>query len=177
MDEKSEKLIQATIEYMYLPDVNVEVDFSHSILLNDSDMDNTNKQNKQHNTFCVYMDSEKDKNDYLDFINNYLSKSHDNEDRNNDISYYANHLLAFAEEHFLDCRFAIDKNDMMFCFNRPGHIQVFDENCKSLDDVIAGIIETGNLSLEPFKCNETSLEEFISIIHSNSFERHDTIQR
>lgn len=160
INDNSQKLIQAISEYLYLQDDKMELDF-----INHRD---------GYDTFTVGMADEKTKNEFLTFLCNFLKEKKGIEDSNTVLK-YANYLLLFAKKMGLSCRYAVEKNEMMFSYSYPGTIQLFDENAPRLDDLIESIRETGNLPLMPIRCDEKSLEQFINIIFPNAFVKKSSI--
>ena len=163
INENSKKLIQKTLEYLYLQDDKLELNFNYS--------------GKDYDTFIVYMGNEKVKEDYLNFINDLLSQRIEYEEVNNNIQEYGHYLLKFARTVGVYCRFIIEKDEMMFDFYQPGTIQLFHENSPLLDNIIQSIKETGKIPLVPLKCSDKSLQEFINLIYPNTFMVQNTIQK
>ena len=164
INENVKKIIQATSEYLYLQDSKIKLTFVCS-------------SSKEYDTFTVYMNDEKGKENYLNLINNLLSQRNENKEINNNIPEYGYHLLKFARTVGLNCMFIVKKDKMMFGYNRPETLQIFDENSPLLEDIIQSIKETGNIPLVPINCSEKSLQEFINIIYPNTFMVKGTIQK
>lgn len=163
VNNNSKMLIDATCEYIYLQDDEIEIDF--------------NSGGKAYDTFTVHLPNEKSKRDYLMFLFSFLqNKIEYNSNSNNNISLYANYLSKIARQLRLTCRYAIIPTGMMFGFVKPGYILRFSENAPFLGDLIPTIKATGNLP-SPISCDTSSLEQFINIIYPNSFVNQDGIKK
>jgi len=162
IDENSFDLIRATTEYLYLQNGKIELDFINS--------------KKDYNTFIVYMIGEEDKNNYFKFINNYLNNKININISNNKIFTYANYLLHFAKKAGLDCRYTVQKDEMMIGYCFPGVLQIFDNDAKSLDELMS-TIETGSIPLTPMFCDENSIERFINVLYPNTFVMQNSSQK
>ena len=163
INDRIKKIIQATSEYLYLQDGKIELDFESN--------------GKDYNSFTVYMVNSKDKEDHYNFLNSLLSQKLEEYDEQSNILKYGNCLLKFARTMGLNCRFIVEKNNMMFGFSKPDEILMFNDNSPTLDEIITSIKETGNMPLCALNCSEKSLQELINIIYPNTFITQSTIQK
>lgn len=157
INNDSKKLIQATCEYLYLQDGIFEINFI------------ADGHNKDYDTFCVSMGSDQDKESYLTFLHQALNYNDDIKGVGSNIPIYADNLLKFARSKNLDCRYLVNKNEMMFGYANPGTLLIFDGDVPTLSDMNSSIKETGNLQLRPISCDEESLEQFINLIYPDTF--------
>lgn len=163
IDDNSEGLIQATCEYLYLQEGRMELNFTNG--------------NNDYDTFTVYMASEEDKESYLNFLQQVLKHDDAFKSADNNIPVYAKHLLMFARGMGLNCRYGVEKDQMMFGYSHPGEFQFFDNDAPALSDLNDSIRKTGNLPLRPISCDEKSLEQFINLIYPDTFTQVDDFKK
>lgn len=164
MDKNSQNLIQSICNYIYFQGDNLELSF-------------TSANNKDYDTFIIYMANEETKYRFINFISNFLITENQIVDIKNRIPLYANYLLSFARKAGLDCRYLVNADEMMVGFNKPGTLSIFGENSPLLDNILDQIKDTGNLPLIPMKCSEQSIESFLSVIYPNVFEQYNSTSK
>lgn len=163
MDEHSNKLIQVACEYLYLQGDKAMVEFSNN--------------RSGYNTFIIRMADESVKNDWLEFLHNFLNRKNEIPEVDTAIQTYAAYLLTFAGKTGLHCRYTIENDQMMFGYSYPGTVQIFDEQAPQLDSLIDSIAATKTFPLTPVICNEKSLEQFINIIFPGSYTKSGDTQK
>lgn len=157
INNDSKKLIQATFEYLYLQDGIFEINFIAA------------SHNKDYDMFSVSMGSAQDKESYLTFLHQTLNYNDDIKGIGSNILIYADNLLKFARNKNLDCRYSVNKNEMMFGYVNPGRLLVFNGDAPALSDMNDLIRETGKLQLGPISCDAKSLEQFINLVYPDTF--------
>ena len=165
IDNNSRKLIKETSKYLYTQVDGMGLDFVHY-------------DDEEYDTVTINMVSQKDKNEYFNFLHNYLNFCYEINEPSNDIMTYADYLLKFARESGLNCRYFVDEAKMLFAFKPKKYWTYFDEDkAPLLKDKLVLISETKTFPLATMKCDSRSLEQFINLLYPGSFEKQNSIQK